>query len=432
MVQRILKVITNNFGLKILAVAIAIVFWLIIVNVEDPEKTKTFTVRVEMQNAEALTEAGLTYEIVDNTDLIAITVRGQRSAIERLSVEDFVATADFENMENMSQVPIAITAKRYANEITITKRSQYVEVFVESVKSVNVPVEVATVGDVSEGYLIADELQASQDTVRLTGPQSLVDSVKRAVAWVDITNLEADAVEQVELVLYDAEDNVVETDRIRLSNSVVTVSVGVLEQNTVPLIYETNGIPADGYRVVEVRGSAKEVSLVGKSSAIDEITSINVGGAALNVSGFTKTTEITVDLNTYLPEGISLAEGQNAEVTVVVVLEEKESREFAVPTENIQINDLPEGYHIEIAGNKIPVTIKDYPAELDAIVEEELKGTIDASGVTEETKELKVTLAGEYQVEGAITVAVEVTKTSEDTTADNGGTENTIFRIGKE
>ena len=57
MLQKIAKIITNNFGLKILAVVISVVFWLVIVNVEDPEKTLTFTVQVNIENADYLTTA---------------------------------------------------------------------------------------------------------------------------------------------------------------------------------------------------------------------------------------------------------------------------------------------------------------------------------------------------------------------------------------
>lgn len=424
MVQKILKVITNNFGLKVLAVVIAIVFWLVIVNVEDPEKTKNFTVKVEMQNAEALEEAGMTYEVVDNSDIITFTVTGQRSIVERLTVEDFVATADLENMENMSQVPIMITAKKYANNITITKRSQYVNVYVESIESSTVPVVVETVGEVPEGFLLADELRASQDTIRVTGPQSLVESVAKAVAWIDVTALEADATQKVDLALYDADGNVVETDRLELSNSVVTVSVGVLERSTVPVIYEVNGTPSDGYRITGVKGSVSEVGIVGKSATIDEVDAIVVEGPDMSVDYATKTLEKVINLNDYLPDGISLAEGQDAEVTVTITLEEKETKEYEVPTANIQVKNIPEGFRVDIQDDTVLVTMKGYPSELKDITADILKGTADATGVPEGTQSLKVTIAGDYQIEGSVEVSVRVTKDTKGEPGGNTETEN--------
>ena len=36
------KMLTNNISLKLLAVLFAIIFWLIVVNIDDPDVTRTF------------------------------------------------------------------------------------------------------------------------------------------------------------------------------------------------------------------------------------------------------------------------------------------------------------------------------------------------------------------------------------------------------
>ena len=94
MLQKIAKIITNNFGLKILAVVISVVFWLVIVNVEDPEKTLTFTVQVNIENADYLTNQGKTYEILNGSDTIKFTATAKRSIIEKMTDGDFEVTAD--------------------------------------------------------------------------------------------------------------------------------------------------------------------------------------------------------------------------------------------------------------------------------------------------------------------------------------------------
>ena len=43
MLKKILKRVTNNFGLKILAVVFAAALWLAVVNIDDPTTTRTFT-----------------------------------------------------------------------------------------------------------------------------------------------------------------------------------------------------------------------------------------------------------------------------------------------------------------------------------------------------------------------------------------------------
>lgn len=54
MLRKLTKRITNNFGLKVLAVVFAIVIWLVVVNIEDPEKTKGLQSRVTIETVTTL------------------------------------------------------------------------------------------------------------------------------------------------------------------------------------------------------------------------------------------------------------------------------------------------------------------------------------------------------------------------------------------
>ena len=56
--------LTNNLGLKILAVVIAVFMWLIMVNVSNPLVTDSQEVTVDMINADVLEKSHLTYEII--------------------------------------------------------------------------------------------------------------------------------------------------------------------------------------------------------------------------------------------------------------------------------------------------------------------------------------------------------------------------------
>ena len=44
--MKIKKALTANIGFKILALVFSIALWMIVVNVDDPEQTKTFTATV--------------------------------------------------------------------------------------------------------------------------------------------------------------------------------------------------------------------------------------------------------------------------------------------------------------------------------------------------------------------------------------------------
>ena len=75
------KRITNNLALKILAFLIAAFLWLVVVNIDDPVDDKTFSnIPVQVTHEEVITDNNNTYQIVDNTQEINVTVTAQRSA----------------------------------------------------------------------------------------------------------------------------------------------------------------------------------------------------------------------------------------------------------------------------------------------------------------------------------------------------------------
>ena len=136
MLRKLTKRITNNFGLKILAAVFAIILWMVVVNIEDPEKTKGFTIPVTIENNEYLSDMGKTYEILNNTDKISFTVTGKRSIIEELSESDFTAVANLENInDDMTTIPVSVSASRYASQIEINKRDATLKVSVENLQT---------------------------------------------------------------------------------------------------------------------------------------------------------------------------------------------------------------------------------------------------------------------------------------------------------
>ena len=48
MCKKIIKLLTNNLGLKIASILVAIIVWLVVVNMDNPDKTVSFTIPVEV------------------------------------------------------------------------------------------------------------------------------------------------------------------------------------------------------------------------------------------------------------------------------------------------------------------------------------------------------------------------------------------------
>lgn len=73
--------LTNNLGLKILSVVIAVFMWLIMVNVSNPLVSDSQEVTVDMINAEVLEKSNLTYEIIGKKTVKSVMKSGSETGI---------------------------------------------------------------------------------------------------------------------------------------------------------------------------------------------------------------------------------------------------------------------------------------------------------------------------------------------------------------
>ena len=83
------KGLMNNWGLKILSFLLAVMLWLIVVNIDDPVTTQTFNnIPVAVTNAEVLAATNQTYQIEDGTQNVSVTVRAKRSVLNKIKADN--------------------------------------------------------------------------------------------------------------------------------------------------------------------------------------------------------------------------------------------------------------------------------------------------------------------------------------------------------
>lgn len=240
MLKKIVKRITNNFGLKILAVIFSGVLWLAVVNIDDPNTTRTFTTTVSIENSDYLTGIGKYYEIENNSNTVTFKVSGKRSYLERMSNTDFKAVADLEMIEDMCRVPIEVSPQRYGGNVTVASKMYYLELSVEDLVSKPYVISVATEGDVSSRHALG-EISASPTLIRVSGPASVVGTIDKAVATVNVDGMTQDITDSVIPVLYDKEGNEVNTTDLTFNIQNVMVSVQILDTKEVTLNFQTTG-----------------------------------------------------------------------------------------------------------------------------------------------------------------------------------------------
>lgn len=429
--RKLAKIITNNFGLKIMAIVFAAVLWLVVVNIEDPDKTVKYTIPVTIENAEYLTKMDKTYDVLNDSDQITFAVTGKRSVIKELSESDFTATANMDNInEDMTQIPITVTASRYKNQIEIVKRTSYMQIKVENLVTRKFAINVKTEGSTAAGYSVGQTV-VTPEKVTVTGAESLIDQIASAQVAVDVSDAEESIATNGDIELLDAQGKTISQERLTLNRTRAAVDVTILMGKSVPIKIETSGTPPQGYECTEVSGSVSKVQLTGSAEVLDRIEELKVTSTRLDISDATASFQVTLNLSSYLPDGVFLADGEPTSVDISVKIAGEETKSFSVPTDNITVRNLPDDLTLEFVNDTFSVKLTGLRDELDNISASSLKATLDASDLTEGTHTVPVQISGDYTVATGANVKIRVKKkesSSPDqqpgTTDDNTGNDD--------
>ncbi|MBQ6786517.1 MAG: hypothetical protein IJO85_02215 [Lachnospiraceae bacterium] len=342
--------LTHNLGLKILALVFSVGLWFVVNNITDPIGEKAFyNVPVEIINEDKITNEGKVYEILDGTDAINVKIIGKKSVISYINKEDIKAVADLSELTFMNTVTIKVSSVKNNTELEFSPSVDNMKLSIEDMKQVQKMINTSTFGVPAEGYIVGT-VTPSQNVVRLSGPESLIDQIERVEAVANISGYATDITSSVELKFCNAEGNEIKSSSIKTNISAINVAVTILGTKEIPLKFEAQGRPADGYVVSrEMIMVPETVMVAGRKSALDSITEINVADAALNVDGLSEDMTTIVNIRKYLPSGIQLAEASfNGNVSVTVGIEPLITREYDIPVKNFAVGNAPEGYEVTI------------------------------------------------------------------------------------
>lgn len=428
--------ILEHPGVLIMAVILAVICWILINSVNDPISYMTITnVQVKLLNTSMITDQGNVYTVLDDTDVVpVVTVKARRSVIEDLDKDDIYATADIEDMTSLNTVEIQYYSSKYDSEIEdIDGSIENVLLSIETKLTDIFVLEVASSGEPADGYEL-DSVSAEQNQVRVSGPESVVSSIASAIATVDVSGATSSISTYVDVKLYDSEGNSIDTSDLTLNITTVKVTATVLPWKTVPITVEVGGTPADGYvtnGVVTV--DPESVRLAGRSTLLSSIDSVVIPAEAVNIDGCTSSLQITVNIEDYLPEGVTLSDSGSGTVNITVGIEAAETQSLSVNLSDITLDNIPDGYKAQIVSvndgsrtvtqtssrSTLSVTLTGLSASIDAVTLSSLAPVIDVGAAVGSsntsrdytgtyTATVSLTVPDGLALENVLTASIEV------------------------
>jgi YbbR domain-containing protein len=258
---------------------------------------------------------------------------------------------------------------------------------VDEKKSKWIRVQYDTVGETAEGYMVSST-STDQTQIEVTGPKASVDQISYAGISIDVSGATTSISANVEVLLYDADGNLLDLPSVSKNINYVHMSVEVLATKEVPIELNVSGEPAEGYLVTGVtESSPSTVTIAGTTSVLSGISKISIPEERLDISGETATMETLVDIRDYLPDKVKLADSSsNGRVKVTVYIEPEMTKTFEIQESRITITNVPEGLVATIEERETPYELK--VSGLEATVSEirasSLRGTVDVAAWMEQ------------------------------------------------
>jgi len=358
--RNVIEKITNNFGWKLLSILFAFLLWLIIVNVEDPLTTRTFSdIEVTKINEAIITSEKKAIEYRDG-ELVTVKVRGKRSVVDRMTADDIYAYADLEKKSITGAIDIQI---ELPNNITIVeKQPTMMMVKLENIVTVQKEVQPYMEGEPQEGYVYLDPI-VTPNYIEVEGPESQVALIKSVLVPVNVEGVTRDVTLYGSPKILDESNNILQG--IKKSASQVQIQVPIEKLKTIDIKDTITLKVAEEYELISMTFSKREIQVRGKSAAIDALKSIVVSN--IDLSTLTEDTILSVNVDELLPSGINLYNEERM-IEIKIDVEPIISRTYDILQTDIFIKDKAELMDFSFVNEEVyTITLKGIAANLDLI-----------------------------------------------------------------
>lgn len=340
MIERLHK----NTKIKIISLLSAIVLWMYVMAVVDPEDTKLYeNIPITITNLNEIKDLGLVVDPDDNL-VTSVYIKGKLSDLQKISANNIDIYGTVSNpIEGQNQLYLRASVN---DKVTTEFKSDTIVINLEKSIEEEKNITVNITGVYKDNV---DKVDLDKTKVVVSGPRSSVDSVKYVQATFDANKESVDTKStELELKALDSEMN--EVDHVTLEFNKVTAKVSYFQQKQVKInpIFssnESNLVRDQDFTIIP-----SEINIKGKSDVINNIDSINT--KIINVDELGTNNKI-VDLD--IPDGIN---ADKDSVTIKLINKNKTKNSTFIYS----------GDDISLLNNEEDVSINDFEIPDDIIV----------------------------------------------------------------
>ena len=406
-IRKIIRSLPTLFTALVFAIAV----WIFAVTQADPAESRTYPRAIPIEIIGLDPNLTITNEIAQQVN-VAIRAPASIHAQLENDINLIDVTLDLSGLESgvhtlTPQVNLGVSP---AEIIRISPPSIFIKL--DAIITESFPIDLRVIGNPTIGYEIQTPV-LSDENVLVSGPESLIETIDRVTAEVNITDVSEDIQRTIELTPYDADENPI--TGVSLNPVSIEVTVPVTQRGgfrTVVVRIVTSGQIAPGYRLTNIFANPPSVTIFSADPNLVETIPGFVETTPINLNMASEDIEIRVALN--LPEGINVVGSQN--VTVQIGIDPIQSS-ISFTNIPIQIEGLGENLQAELSPENVDIFLSGPLPLLDELNQTNILVLVDLADRGPGTYQLapEVLLENEQiSVDAILPSSIEVTITQAD------------------
>ena len=390
----------GKFAYIMLALVIAVFLWVYVAQSQNPMTEKLFEIPLEYNNLPAK------MAVVDKVDTVKVRVQGYNGVVENLDTKDISASVDLTDA-NIGQYVAKINIGLPAGVQLISVSPVDIEVNIQELQSVTVPIEVDTSGvSAEDGYTLMTP-SALTDAVKISGAKDNVAKISKAVVKIPEGVLTESYNGTLPVSVYDANGNSLD-DLLTVMPETVEVVLPVVSDTpskVAPISASLVGEPAEGYTVSRIVIAPNIVTAFASQYLLDNIDYVQT--EAIDITG--AKSNVTAKVGLISDDGVRL--DIQDQIDVVVMIEKEATRTF----DNVQVKltNSNTAYRYVLSQEVVSVTVQGPASAVEQLAANNISVEADVAGLESGSRSIKLTynIAGTCYVQSirpsSVTVMVQ-------------------------
>ncbi len=301
------KLIENDRLLKVVSVVIALIIWLYIIIILDPDvEVAVRDIPIQIIGEEQLEEQGLSI-VNESATEVSFQLKGSRKRMGNNNMKSIIAKADVSGISEIGTASIPVEVVVPFENHGINSQNPYnLDVHVEKLVTKTFPVKIKTTGSLAENYM-AGPMEVDVKEIAVSGPESVIGNLTGAGVVLDYDGADVDIDKTVPIRLYGGgEKEIAPGDiimrRIKPDKTETMIHCKVVRLRTVSIVADISRHGRDNNETLSYTVEPREVQIYGDEMVTAKITELKT--EPIPIEKLTNNGKVKTKL--IIPEGVKV------------------------------------------------------------------------------------------------------------------------------